>query len=318
MVITGELEVIQGISVEEEDEDGEDGFGSALPMSVIPGMSHHHSQQQQQQAQAYNAAYMDDVEEEVAMFGALYAQQQQQQQSSGGMPLPPQQQVHHQQHSMMAAQPHELEDPRMAAMLLKNSNPYATQSVPGGYPTVNSRSTSFPNGGPHNWVPSQVTGFPQGHGHLFTPPPSATHSNANNSANGSPVGGVSANGGTNNNIGSPASTSSSISSLGGSPPHSIVVPSHGHVHSHPMNVRRERSGSFEIAPGPGTGGTNSPSQSPAYELHATVGMQQDFSGVPRMGGGYHHMQVQHHHVAINGHGQLQVPGVGVGGGAMLL
>jgi hypothetical protein len=72
MVITGELEVIQGIPIEEEDEDAEDGFGVSLPMGVMPSVSHH----PQQQVQMYNQVYIDEVEEEAAMLGAMYAQQQ--------------------------------------------------------------------------------------------------------------------------------------------------------------------------------------------------------------------------------------------------
>jgi hypothetical protein len=48
MVIMGELEIIQGIPIEEDDEDGEDGYGAAMPMDAMP--SHH----PQQQVQVYN------------------------------------------------------------------------------------------------------------------------------------------------------------------------------------------------------------------------------------------------------------------------
>jgi hypothetical protein len=34
MVIMGELEIIQGIPIDEEDEDGEDGYGAAIPMGA--------------------------------------------------------------------------------------------------------------------------------------------------------------------------------------------------------------------------------------------------------------------------------------------
>jgi hypothetical protein len=269
MVITAELEAIQGITIEEEDEDSEDSFA---PMGAIPSVPHH----PQQQVQAYNSTYMDDVEEEVAMLGAMYAQQ------TGDIHLAPQRQVQL-QHPMMAPQPHELEDPRV--MLLKNPNSFAqnnSQSLV-GYP-INARSTTYANGA--NWVPSHVAGFATG----------------NNSASGSPVGGVSVNG---NNTGSPASTTSSLSSFSGGSPLS-VVPSH-----HPLGFRRERSGSLT--------GSSPGSQSPAYELHhASHVAMQDFAGVPRMGGMCSASFVpSHHHVHGQGLG-MQPQAVGVGGGANAL
>jgi hypothetical protein len=287
MIITGELEVIQGIPIEEEDEDVEDGFGAGLPMGSVPGMPHHH----QQQVQVYNSAYMDDVEEEAAMLGAMYAQQQ-----NGIHPvhLAPQPQLH----SMMAPQPQELEDPRMAAMLLKNPNSFVQNTQPTAYPNLNTRSTTYANG-PANWVPSQVAAFAPSH--LYTPPSTSNGLPGNTSASGSPVGGVSANG---NNAGSPASTTSSLSSLGGGSPVSVVHSNHA------LGFRRERSGSLT--------GTSPGSQSPAYELHHSA--MQDFAGVPRMGGmGGGASFVPSHHVRGQGHGmQVQPQAVGVGGGVNAL
>lgn len=283
MVISGELEIIQGIPLEEEDEDGEDGFGAALPMGAMP--SH-----PQQQVQVYNTAFMDNVEEEAAMLGTMYAQQQ-----NGGIHpahLTPQHQIHL-QHPMMISQPQELEDPRIAALLLKNSNSFTQPTVPSnGYPSVNTRSTTYANG-PVNWIPSQIPGFAPGH--LYTPPSTSHGLPGNSSASGSPVGGVSANG---TNTGSPASTTSTLSSLSSGSPLS-VVPSH-----HPLAIRRERSRSLTgISPG---------NQSPAYELHHPT--MQDFSGVPRMGGmgGGASFVPSHHHIHGQGHG---MQAVGVGGGA---
>jgi len=294
MVITGALEVIQGVPIEEEDEDAEDGFGAGLPMGAMPSMPHH----PQQQIQVYNPAYTDEIEDEAAMLGAMYAQQQQ-----NGRMYPVHQNVQHQihpQHTMMATQAQELDDPRMAAMLLKNSNSFVHNTQPtvpsSGYPTVGTRSAPYANG-PANWVPTQVAGFAPGH--LYTPPCNSHTHPGNTSASGSPVGGVSANG---NNIGSPASTTSSLSSLGGNSPLSVVPP------HHPLDIRRERSGSLTSA-SPG-------GQSPAYELHNVV--MQDFVGVPRMGGigGGVPFVPSHHHVHGQGHGmQIQPQGVGVGGGA---
>jgi len=284
MVITGELEVIQGIAIEEEDEDAEDGYGPVQP-AAMPGMPHN----SQQQAQPYNS-YMDDVEEEVAMLGAMYAQQQ-----TGDIHpvhLAQQRQVQL-QHTMMAPQPHDLEDPRMTAMLFKNPNPFAQNNSQVGYPTVDSRSPTYTNGAA-NWVPSQVAGFATGA--QFTP--SGSHGlPGNDSASGSPVGGVSANG---TNAGSPASTTSSLSSFSGGSPLS-VVPSH-----HP-GFRRERSGSLT--------GSSPGSQSPAYELHHAM---QDFAGVPRMAGMCGASFVpSHHHMHAPGHG-MQPQALSVGGGANAL
>jgi len=135
MVITGELEVIQGITIEEEDEESEDGYSVGLPMAVMPGVPHH----PQQQVQVYNQVYMDEVDEEAAMLGAMYAQQQ-----NGPIHISSQHQIHP-QHSIMGPQPQELEDPRMAAMLLKNSTSFVHNAQPTisstGYPTVNTRSS---------------------------------------------------------------------------------------------------------------------------------------------------------------------------------
>jgi len=290
MVITGELEIIQGIPIEEEDEDGEDGYGAAMPMGAMP--SHH----PQQQVQVYNTAFMDDVEEEAAMLGAMYAQQQ-----NGSIHpahLPQQHQIHP-QHPMMvpAPQPQELEDPRIAALLLKNSSSFTQPTVPSnGYPTVNTRSTPYANG-PANWVPSQISGFAPNH--LYTPPSTSHGLPGNSSASGSPVGGVSANGTT----GSPASTTSTLSSLSSGSPLSLV-PSH-----HSLAVRRERSRSLT--------GISSGNQSPAYELHHAA--MQDFSGVPRMGGmgGGASFVPSHHHIHSQGHG-MQAMGVGGGANAVMM
>lgn len=283
MVITGELEVIQGVPIEEEDEDAEDGFGISLPMGSMP----HHPQQQ---VQAYNSTFMDEVEEEVAMLGAMYAQQQQQQQT-GTIHFAQQHQVQL-QHPVMAPQPHELEDPQMASMLLKNSTHFAhnnSQSVvpSAGYPNVNTRPTTYANGAA-NWAPQQVFNPPR----MFTPPSTSHGLPSNTSPSGSPVGGLSA------NTGSPASTTSTLSSLSGGSPLSMVSSHH---------FRRERSGSLT--------GSSPGNQSPAYELHhATHAAMQDFAGVPRMGGMCGASFVpSHQHV----HNQMQVQpqALGVGGGA---
>jgi hypothetical protein len=267
MVIAGELEVIQGIAIEEEDEEGEDGYGIG-PLGPMPSVRH-------QPINAYNPAYMDDVEEDVAILGAMYAQQQQ----TGDI----QRQVHL-QHPMMAPQTHELEDPRMAA-ILKNSNPYpqnSSQSLIGsaGYPTVNA---TYANG-PANWVPSHFAT-----GSQFTPPSNSHGLPGNTSASGSPVGGISA------NAGSPASTTSSLSSFSGGSTHS-VVPSH-----YPPGFRRERSGSLT--------GSSPGSQSPAYELsHTTHAALQDFAGLPRMGGTCGSSFVpSHHHLHSQGLGMHVQP-----------
>jgi hypothetical protein len=294
MVITGELEVIQGITIEEEDEEGEDGYGVVQPTGPMPAMA----QLSQQQVQAYNSAYLDD-EEEAAIFGAMYAQQQQQQQQQQPADIHPvhltsQRQVHF-QHPMMAPQPHELDDPRMTAMLLKNSNPFPNQSAvtSAGYPTINTRPTTFANGAP-DWVPSQVASF--GAGPLFTlTPPSSSHGVPGNiSGSVSPVGGVSANGN-----GSPVSTTSSLSSYGAGSPLSVVP-------SHQPGFRRERSGSLT--------GSSPGSQSPVYELHhPTHTPMQDFSGVSRIGGMCGASFVPSHH-HMHGHGmQIQGQPLGVAG-----
>jgi hypothetical protein len=291
MVIAAELEVIQGIAIEEEDEDAEDGYGAGLPVGNMPSVAHH----TQQQVQAYTPTFVDDVEDEVTMLGAMYAQQQ------NGRIHPVHLNTQHQilpQHPMMAPQAQDLEDPRMTAMLLKNADSFAYNAsqptVPStGYPTLNTRSTTYSNG-PANWVPSQVTAFAPGH--LYTPPPSAHTLSGNTSVSGSPVGGESANGG------SPASTTSSLSSMGSVSPISMV-PSH-----HSLGMHRERSNSLT--------GTNSSGQSPPYELHH--GAMQDLSGVPRMGGmgGGPAFVPSHHHMHGQGLGmQIQPQTVGFGGGA---
>jgi hypothetical protein len=278
MVITGELEVIQCVAIEEEDEDSEDGFGFGQPTGPMQAIPH-----PQQQVPSYNTAYLDEVEEEVAMLGAMYAQQQTAQ-------LQHQAQI---QHPIMSS-PHDLEDRRMAAMLLNAQNGSQPVVPSAGYAT-NSRATPYTNGSA-NWVPSQVAGFTPAH--LFTPPSSSHGFSGNNSASGSPVGGVSANG-TNTN--SPASTTSTLSSFSGGSPLS-VVPSH-----QPQGFRRERSGSLT--------GTSPGSQSPAYELHqATHAAMQDFSGVPRMSCGS--FVPSHQHMFGQGPGMhVQPQAVGVGGGA---
>lgn len=285
MVITGELEVIQGVAIEEEDEE-EDGYGGP-PMGAIPAMPHH----QQQQVQAYNPSYLDDVDEEVAML--MYGQQQTDVHPDH---LASQRQVQFQLPTM-APQSHDLDDRQMAAMLLKNPNPFAqnnSQSLgpSAGYPNVNALSTAHANGAP-NWVPSQIAGYT---GPLYTTPPSNSHGLPSIiSASGSPVGGVSANG---TNANSPASTTSSLSSYSSG----SVVPS-----NHPLGFRRERSGSLN--------GNSPGSQSPSYELHHTA--MQDFAGVPRMGGMCGASFVpSHHHMLGQGLGmQVQPQALGVGGGA---
>lgn len=288
MVMTAELEVIQGVPIEEEDEDPEDGFGIGLPIGPIQGIP------QQQQAQVYNPSYVDDLDEEAAILGAMYAHQQQQQ-NSNLHPIHLTQQHQIPQHPMMPQQPQQLDDPRMAAMHLKNSNSFvhnAPQTVPSNaYPTINTnRQQPFPNG-PSAWVPSQVSPFAPGQ--MFAP------SSTNNTPSGSPVGGASA------NAGSPASTTSTLSSLSasvsGGSPLSVVVP--------PLGIRRERSGS--LSPG---------SQSPHYDLVPT-----DFGGgsssVPRVGMGQSRGGApsfvpshSHHHHGLHGHGHALPPAVSVGGG----
>lgn len=291
MVITAELEVIQGVPIEEEDEDPEDGFGLGL-MGPIPGIP-------QQQIQVYNPPYIDEVDEEAAILGAMYAQQQQQ---NANIHMA----QHHQipQQPMIPQQPHELEDPRMAAML-KNSNSYV-HNAPQTVPSNGYHPPTYPN-----WVPSQVSPFAPGH--IFSPPSTShglanNNNNNNNSPTGSPVGGASA------NTGSPASTTSSLSSLSasgsGGSPLSVVVP--------PLGIHRERSGS--LSPG---------SQSPHYDLHPAA--LQDFttgggSGVPRLGMGqgggapsFVPSHSHHHHHVHHGHGghalQVQPQAISVGGGA---
>ncbi len=70
MVLTGELEVISGISIEEEDEDADDGFG--LPGSVsVPTHQHlHHVPPPQHVVGPYDSSgtYMDDAEEDVGTY----------------------------------------------------------------------------------------------------------------------------------------------------------------------------------------------------------------------------------------------------------
>jgi len=267
MVISGELEVITAVGVEEEDEDGEDG---------MPTMQQHQQQQQQQ----YQGAYMDDIEEDVIM--PVYQQQQ-----------PPQMMHHPMMHH------HDMDDPRVAALLLKNaasSNPFAHNLPP---PPPHSSAYSAPRPGTAGSYDSQTSssyGYQPGFGydtrqqqppqaHLFTPPatshglPTSTGSNSSNA--GSPVGGLSANPPLNlNTAASPSSGSAhgspvSVSSAGGmlAPPNTAVSekPPHGGL------ARRERSGS--VMSGSGTG-------SPAYELHPHGGAGMEYGmGVPRRGGG---------------------------------
>jgi hypothetical protein len=288
MVLAGELEVIQGVAIEEEDEDAEDGFGVGLAMGAMPGMPHH----PQQPVTGYLAPYMEEVDEDVGMLSSIYPQQ------PGGIHHHG---VHHatqhqiiRQHPVMA-HPHELEDPRMAAMFLKNTTPITHNISPSmGSPTIyESCSSAYPsNSGATNWVPSQVPGF--GQTHLYTPP-TTSHGlpTGNNSGSCSPVDGVSVNGA---NAGSPSSTSSS---LAGSP--LSIVPSH-----HSFGMRRERSGSLTSGNSPG-------GRSPVYELHSVhAAAMQDYTAMPRMGGGPAHFVPSHHHAHGLG---MQVPqAITVGGG----
>jgi len=270
MVLAGELEVIQGIAIEEEDEDAEDGFGVGLAMGAMPGMPHH----PQQPVQGYSVPYMEEMED-VTMLNSIYAQQ------SAGI------QHHGVRHATQIVQhpvmglPHDLEDPRTAAMLLKNTPITISPPVPS--PTV--YQTGYPtNAGATNWVPSQASGF--GQTSLYSSPATSLPT-GNNSGSGSPVGGVSVNG---LSTGSPSSTSSSLS---GSP--LSMVPSH-----HPMH--RERSESLSPV-----------GQSPVYELHAShAAALQEYTGMPRMGSGPAPFVPSHH--LLHGHG-MQVPqAITVGGG----
>jgi hypothetical protein len=201
---------------------------------------------------------------------------------------------------MMAPQPHDLDDPRMAAMLLNNSHPFAQNNsqalVPSaGYPTVNALSTPRANGAA-GWVPSQIPAFTTGP--LYTPPSNSLGLPGIISTSGSPVGGVSADG---TSASSPASTTSSLSSYSSG----SVVPS-----NHPLGFRRERSGSLN--------GNSPGSRSPPYELHHAA--MQDFAGVPRVGGMCGASFVpSHHHMLGQGLGmQTQAQSFGVGGGANAL
>lgn len=272
MVLAGELEVIQGIAIEEEDEDAEDGFGVGLAMGAMPGMPH----PPQQPVQGYSVPYMEEMED-VSMLNSMYAQQSAGIQHHG---------VHHAtqivQHPM--GLPHELDDPRTAAMLLKNTPITISPSVPS--PVYQTRSSGYPtNAGATNWVPSQAPGF--GQTPLYSSPATSLHT-GNNSGSGSPVGGVSVNG---LSTGSPSSTSSSLS---GSP--LSMVPSHN-----PISMHRERSGSLSPV-----------GQSPVYELHAAHSAVQEYTGMPRMGSGPAPFVPSHH--LLHGHG-MQVPqAITVGGG----
>jgi hypothetical protein len=324
MVLAGELEVISGISIEEEDEDADDGFGVSLAMGGMPSMSHHAAQQHQQQMASYGGAYMDDGDDDAALLGPMYPQQ-----AAGihhhhhPMRHAPQHLMHHQQqqqHAMMAAA-HDIDDPRVAAMLMKNANPFAhnisgSAASPTGYPTINTRST-YPTNDNTTWVTS-----PANYGastHLFTPPatshglPTPTVTAGSNSNSGSPVGGVSVNGGSGIIGGSPVSTSSSLSGrAGGASPLSIIT-----THDHMGNGHRQRrnSGSGSLS----TAGNSPGGQSPIYEFHPTVqvypAMQDYAAGVSRMAGMRSSTPFvpSHNHPAA--HGGLPVQqAVGVGGG----
>ncbi len=336
MVLTGELEVISGICIEEEDEDADEGLG--LPVSVsVPSHQHpHHVPPPQQVVGPYGSSgsYMDDAEEDVGMFGPNYGQQ-------GAMhPYPlhhasqMQHQQHQQQHALMAHH-HDLDDPRVAAMLLKNSNPFA-HNIPtsSGYPAVRSNGgyANGPSSG-NGWGPtSQPVGYAPSHGHghthLFTPP-ATSHGVPNSgtasgsSTSGSPVGGVSSNGNIDLSSGSPISPSSSLSD--GSPL-SIIT------HPIPMGGgRRGRSGSLtgNASPIGGGGSACGGGQSPAYELHAaSIAAMHEFGGVPRMGGQMGGVGVglgvnggytpTHHHQYGHAHGQQVQVGGGVNGAMMMM
>lgn len=120
MVLTGELEVISGISIREEDEDADDGFALPGSVSVTTHQHPHHVPPPQHVVGPYDPSgtYMDDAEEDVGMFGPNYGQQ-------GAMhpyPLPHSQmqhQQHQQQHHALMAHHHNLDDPRVAAISLK-------------------------------------------------------------------------------------------------------------------------------------------------------------------------------------------------------
>jgi hypothetical protein len=184
---------------------------------------------------------------------------------------------------VMVGHPHELEDPRMAAMLLKNTTHNISPSI--ASPTIyETRSSAYPlNAGATNWVPSQVPGF--GQTHLYTPP-GTCHGlpNGNNSSSGSPVDGVSVNG-------SPSSTSSSLS---GSP--LSIVASH-----HSISMRRERSGSLTSGNSPG---------SHLHAVHAAA--MQEYTSMPRMSSGPAPFVPSHHHA--HGHGMQAPQAITVGGG----
>jgi hypothetical protein len=242
MVLTGKLEVISGISIKEEDEDADDGFR-------LPGPTHqhtHHVPPPQHVVGPYGSSgtYIDDAEEDVGMFGPDYGQQD----AMHPYPLPHtsqmQHQQHQQQHHALMAHHHDLDDPRVAAMLLKNSNPFA-HNIPtsSGYPAVRSNGgyANGPSSGSGWGLTSQPVGYAPSHGHhthLFTPP-ATSHGVSNSgtasdsSTSGSPVSGLSSNGNRNVGLGSgsPISLSSSWS---GSSPLSI------NTHPIPMGGGRRR------------------------------------------------------------------------------
>lgn len=327
MVLSGELEVISGISIEEEDEDPDEGLG--LPMSVsVPSHKHPHHSAQQQHALGPYSSYMDDLEEDVGILGPVYGQQ-------GAM------NTHNLQHSSQAQQQHammtHLDDPRMAEILLKNSNPFA-HGIPtsSGYPAVRSNGyTNSSSSGGNGWgSTSQPMGYTSSHGngytHLFTPP-STSHgvpiagTTNKASASDSPVSGVS----SNENLGlSSGSPTSPISALADGSPLSIITP---------MGVGRGRSGSLTGNSSPiGDGRSSAVSasgsgggQSPAYELHAaSIAAMHDFRDVPRMGGQMGVVNVglgvdggytpAHHHYHQYGHGQQVQVGGGVSGAMMMM
>jgi hypothetical protein len=326
MVLAGELEVISGISIEEEDDDADDGFGVGLAMGGIP---HHPAQQQHhQQMPSYHGPYMDDGDDDVTLLGPIYPQQPQQ---ATGIHQPhhhhtmhhaPQHQMHHQQQQQHAMMAHDLEDPCVAAMLMKNAataNPFAhtispSAGSPSGYPAVGTRSAYSTNNNT-SWVTSPATYGAQTH--LYTPPatshgpPTPTVTAGSHSNPGSPIDGVSVNGITN---GSPVSTSSSLSSLSGGGGRASPL---GTTHGHMGNRTRERSGSGSLS----TSGNSSGGQSPAYELHhAQVHPTMQEYGVSRMvgmGPSAPFVPSHHHHVH-GGHGMPVGVGGGVNGAMMMM
>ncbi|KAF8176773.1 hypothetical protein BJ912DRAFT_696395 [Pholiota molesta] len=208
MIISGEMEVLAvlGGEEDEEDEDGmpvdsaaglereramygagfmeelEDEYAPQAPVQlgyahVQSQMQHHAHQQQQQQQQMQHQHHQHQQQQQ------QHHQQQQQQQ----------QMHHHHQHHQQAAPHHaqqmhthiphhldDMDDPRVAALLLKNAAANASANGPfaHGLPPTPGRSASYDGyaaGGMyvHGYHPQQQQQHHGGGGHLFTPPATA-------------------------------------------------------------------------------------------------------------------------------------------------